>query len=56
MARPLRVEIAGGWYHVTARGNERRAIFRDDKDPGRSAGLMGTEVLREAVKHVTHGA
>jgi REP element-mobilizing transposase RayT len=21
-----------GWYHVTARGNERRAIFRDDSD------------------------
>ena len=32
MARPLRIEVAGGWYHVTARGNERRAIFRDDAD------------------------
>jgi REP-associated tyrosine transposase len=32
MARPLRIEIAGGWYHVTARGNERRAIFRDNTD------------------------
>jgi REP element-mobilizing transposase RayT len=32
MARPLRVEKAGGWYHLTARGNERRAIFRDDRD------------------------
>ena len=32
MARPVRIEVAGGWYHVTARGNERRAIFRDDQD------------------------
>jgi len=30
MARPLRTEQAGGWYHVTTRGNERRAIFRSD--------------------------
>ena len=32
MARPLRIEHAGGWYHVTSRGNERRAIFHDDRD------------------------
>ncbi len=32
MARPLRVEFEGGVCHVTARGNERRAIFRSDKD------------------------
>ncbi len=32
MARALRIEIQGGHYHVTARGNERRAIFRQDKD------------------------
>ena len=32
MARPLRIERAGGWYHCTARGNERRSIYRDDRD------------------------
>lgn len=32
MARRPRVEIAGGLYHVIARGNERRAVFRDDAD------------------------
>lgn len=32
MARPLRIERAGAWYHVTARGIERRAIFADDRD------------------------
>jgi REP element-mobilizing transposase RayT len=32
MARPPRVEVPGAVYHVTARGNERRALFRDDTD------------------------
>ena len=32
MARPVRFEIAGGRYHVTARGNERRDIFRNDRE------------------------
>lgn len=32
MARPLRVEFPGGLYHVIARGNERKAVFRDDRD------------------------
>ena len=32
MARPWRIELAGGRYDVTARGNERRPIFRDDSD------------------------
>jgi putative transposase len=29
MARPLRIQVSDGWYHVTARGIERRAIFTD---------------------------
>jgi len=32
MARPIRIEYAGAWYHVTSRGNERRNIFQDDRD------------------------
>ena len=32
MARPLRVEVPGGRYHLTARGNERRNIFRGTTD------------------------
>ena len=32
MPRPPRLEFADALYHVTARGNERRAIFRDDRD------------------------
>ena len=32
MSRPLRLEYAGALYHVTSRGNERRAIFREESD------------------------
>ncbi len=32
MARPLRIEYPGATYHVTARGNERAMIYRDDED------------------------
>lgn len=32
MARPLRIEYAGAVYHLTTRGNERRAIFKDAQD------------------------
>ena len=30
MARPLRIDVAGGWYHIMSRGIERRAIFLDN--------------------------
>lgn len=32
MARPLRIEYPGAVYHLTSRGNERKAIFRADAD------------------------
>ncbi len=32
MARPLRIEFPGAVYHITSRGNERKAVFRDDQD------------------------
>lgn len=32
MPRQARIDIPGGLYHVIARGNERREIFRDDSD------------------------
>ena len=32
MARSIRVEYAGAYYHVMARGNRREAIFMDDED------------------------
>ena len=45
MARPIRVEFAGAVYHVMARGNERREVFRDDQDRRRFL-----ETLAEAVE------
>jgi len=32
MARALRVNRPEVWYHITARGTERRTIFTDEKD------------------------
>ena len=32
MARPLRLQVADGVYHVVARGNAGQKIFRDDED------------------------
>jgi len=32
MARLPRIEYEGAVYHVTARGNERREIYRSDED------------------------
>ena len=32
MARPLRIVRRGSWYHITARGIERRPVFRDAAD------------------------
>jgi len=32
MARPLRIEYPGAFYHVTSRGNERKDIYRSKRD------------------------
>jgi REP element-mobilizing transposase RayT len=32
MPRPLRPQVAGGFYHVTCRGNRKQTIFRDPDD------------------------
>ncbi|MDQ3198695.1 MAG: hypothetical protein M3Q46_05830 [Verrucomicrobiota bacterium] len=32
MPRSIRIEFAGAFYHVMARGNRREAIFLDDDD------------------------
>ena len=32
MSRPLRLEFSGALYHVTSRGNERKAIYLEDSD------------------------
>ena len=32
MARPLRIEYDGAVYHITSRGNARKAIYKNDED------------------------
>jgi putative transposase len=41
MARSLRINIAGGWYHITHRGIERRTIFGDDREYVHFLELLG---------------
>lgn len=47
MARPLRLEFAGALYHVTARGNRRETIFRDDEDCVRFIALLAREAAQQ---------
>lgn len=44
MARPLRLEHPGALWHVTARGNERGDVFRDDADRREFLSVLGRTV------------
>lgn len=44
MARPLRIQFPGAFYHLTCRGIERRNIFADDSDRQRFLSLLGRSV------------
>lgn len=46
MARPLRIEFAGGLYHVTARGNAQADIYDDDADREQFLALLQHTVNR----------
>jgi hypothetical protein len=54
MGRPLRIERAGGWYHVTGRGNERKSIYRDNRDRFHFIGLVAEMVRRFGVHSLNH--
>ncbi|MFQ5668452.1 MAG: hypothetical protein ACE5I7_18765 [Candidatus Binatia bacterium] len=54
MARPLRVEFPGAFYHVTARRNERKPVHRDAVDRRRAAQRRYAHFLLE--RHGTVGA
>lgn len=52
MARPLRIEFPGAVYHVTAQGDGRLAIFRDDADRERFLAILeNAATLRKWVCH-----
>lgn len=46
MARPLRIDVPGGIAHVTARGNNRLAIFRADEHRDRLVAILKRVVRR----------
>jgi hypothetical protein len=41
MARPLRIEVAGGLYHGTSRGDRQEAVFWADGDRRDWVALLG---------------
>lgn len=53
MARPLRLELAGGVYHVTSRGDRQEDIFMSDADRLSWLGLFGQVCQR--FNWVCHG-
>jgi REP element-mobilizing transposase RayT len=40
MGRPLRIEYPDAFYHITARGNERKNIFKSNRDQERFLGYL----------------
>ena len=40
MTRPLRLDVADGWYHITARGIDRREIFSEDRERNHFLSLL----------------
>ena len=53
MARSLRIEYPGAYYHVTSRGNERKDVFKTQKDREKFLSYLNTASERYgAVVHV----
>lgn len=52
MARPLRITFPGAFYHVTSRGNERKAVFKSNSDRKKYLDYLATATERyNAVIH-----
>jgi putative transposase len=53
MARPLRIEYPGAFYHITSRGNERKDIFKSQRDREKFLSYLASASERyQAVIHV----
>ena len=46
MARPLRITFPGAFYHVTSRGNERKAVFKSKRDRKKFLEYLESATLR----------
>ena len=53
MARPLRIQYPGAFYHITNRGNERKPIFKDDVDRSRFLEILAQS--KDNYQVVIHG-
>jgi REP element-mobilizing transposase RayT len=53
MARPLRIEYSGALYHITLRGNERKEVFKSQRDREKFLSYLGSATERYgAIVHV----
>ncbi len=50
MARPIRIEYEGAVYHVTIRGNERKALFKTDADRERFIQVLADSLERYSIR------
>lgn len=50
MARPLRIEYPGAWYHFTCRGNARSCIFNDKHDRKEFLKILRSSLEKYSVK------
>ena len=46
MARPLRIQYSGAFYHITSRGNERKDVFKSIKDRERFLSYLESAAKR----------
>lgn len=53
MARPLRIEFPGAVYHVTSRGNEKKAVFRTTQDRQRFLDIL--QQVNKRYNWICHG-
>jgi len=52
MARPLRIQYPGAFYHITSRGNEQKEIFKSERD--REKFLLYLETATERYQAAIH--
>ena len=53
MARPLRIEYAGAFYHITSRANELKKVFKSQRDRERFLSYLESATERYgAIIHV----
>ncbi len=52
MARPLRIEYPGAFYHVTSRGNERKTVLKSRRDREQFLGYLQSATERYGARQV----